>query len=128
MLGRCGQCSIRSGSPGQEQTAPTVESPLNCAHALAIRAQSAISPAQWLGLLAGLTLGAAGTAGVNSTPLAGKGVICVGGRIRVRQTMLVAGTVVAVVFFWWVALGPLTWLIAGDTVRTISDAKDRAAH
>lgn len=41
--------------------------------------------------------------------------------------MLVAGTVVAVVFFWWVALGPLAWLIAGGTVRAISDAKDRAA-
>ncbi|AVZ77081.1 pentapeptide repeat-containing protein [Streptomyces lunaelactis] len=50
-----------------------------------------------------------------------------GGQIRIRQFLLAVGVLIAVAFLWWVALGPLTWLIAGDTVREITNTKDRAA-
>ncbi|MDO0938872.1 pentapeptide repeat-containing protein [Streptomyces sp. DG2A-72] len=47
--------------------------------------------------------------------------------MRVKQFILITVVVIAVMVSWWALLGPLTWLIAGDTVRDIADAKDRAA-
>ncbi|MEV5242574.1 pentapeptide repeat-containing protein [Streptomyces cinnamoneus] len=50
-----------------------------------------------------------------------------GGRIQVKKLILITGVLIVVVFLWWVVISPLTWLIAGGTVRNIPDAKDRAA-
>jgi hypothetical protein len=37
------------------------------------------------------------------------------------------GGLIAVLLLLWLVLGPLTWLVAGETVRQIPDLKDRAA-
>lgn len=43
-----------------------------------------------------------------------------------RWVIYIAGAITLLVFIPWVLLGPLAWLIAGDTVRVLEDKKERA--